>query len=157
DGRRMASARADYGLRLSAFYGALFLILGIHLPFLPVWLDARGLSAQEIAIVTAAPLFLRVFVTPTAAVLADRAGRHRSLVNMLAWLALMLALLLAQMHGFWGLLLVAVPLTASLSTILPLTETIAVGGVRAYGLDYGRMRLWGSLSFVGAGFACGWL
>lgn len=150
-------ARADYGLRLSAFYGALFLILGIHLPFLPVWLDARGLSAEQIAIVTAAPLFLRVFVTPTVAVLGDRSERHRSLVNLMAWLALSLALLLSQTHGFWGLLLVAVPLTASLSTILPLTETIAVGGVRAYGLDYGRMRLWGSLSFVAAGFICGWL
>ena len=153
----MSLARADYGLRLSAFYGALFLILGIHLPFLPVWLDARGLTAQEIAILTAAPLFLRVFVTPTVAVLGDRSGRHRALVNLMAWLALSLALLLSQTHGFWGLLLVAVPLTAALSTILPLTETIAVGGVRAYGLDYGRMRLWGSLSFVVAGFACGWL
>lgn len=153
----MSVARADYGLRLSAFYGALFLILGIHLPFLPVWLDARGLTAEQIAIVTAAPLFLRVFVTPTVAVLGDRSGRHRALVNLMAWLALSLALLLSQTHGFWGLLLVAVPLTASLSTILPLTETIAIGGVRAYGLDYGRMRLWGSLSFVVAGLACGWL
>lgn len=150
-------ARRDYGLRLSAFYGALFLILGIHLPFLPVWLDARGLGAQEIAIVTSASLFLRVFVTPTVAVMADRTGRHRTLVNLLAWLALALALLLSQMQSFWSLLLVAVPFAISLSTIMPLTETIAVGGVRAYGLDYGRMRLWGSLSFVAAGFACGWL
>ena len=151
------AAGADYRLRLSAFYGALFLILGIHLPFLPVWLDARGLSAQEIAIVTAAPLVLRVFVTPTTAVLADRTGRHRSLINILALVALLLAVLLSQMHGFWGLLLLAVPFAIALSTIMPLTETIAVAGVRAYGLDYGRMRLWGSLSFVAAGFLCGWL
>ena len=151
------AAGADYRLRLSAFYGALFLILGIHLPFLPVWLDARGLTAQEIAIVTAAPLVLRVFVTPTTAVFADRTGRHRSLVNILALLALLLALLLSQMQGFWPLLLLAVPLAISLSTIMPLTETIAVAGVRAYGLDYGRMRLWGSISFVAAGFLCGWL
>ena len=153
----LAAAGADYRQRLSAFYGALFLILGIHLPFLPVWLDARGLSAQEIAIVTAAPLVLRVFVTPTTAVFADRTGRHRSLINILALLALLLALLLSQMHGFWGLLLLAVPFAIALSTIMPLTETIAVAGVRAYGLDYGRMRLWGSISFVAAGFLCGWL
>ena len=146
-----------YRRRLSAFYGALFLILGIHLPFLPVWLDARGLSAEQIAIVTAAPLVLRVFVTPAAAVLADRTGRHRSLINALALAALLLALLLSQMQGFWGLLLLAVPFAIALSTIMPLTETIAVAGVRAYGLDYGRMRLWGSLSFVASGFLCGWL
>ena len=152
-----ATAGADYRLRLSAFYGALFLILGIHLPFLPVWLYARGLSAEEIAFVTAAPLVLRVFVTPATAIFADRTGRHRSLVNILALIALLLALLLSQMQGFWGLLLLAVPFAISLSTIMPLTETIAVAGVRTYGLDYGRMRLWGSISFVGAGFLCGWL
>lgn len=151
------SARASYSWRLAAFYGAMFLVLGIHLPYLPVWLDMRGLSAQEIAAVTAAPFFMRVFITPTAAMLADRTGHHRSLVNGLAWLALLLALLLSQMHGFWPIFLVAVPFAILLSTMMPLTETIAVAGVRAHGLDYGRMRLWGSITFVAAGFIGGWL
>ena len=39
---------------------------------------------------------------------------------------------------------------------MPLTETVAMGGVRAAGLDYGRMRLWGSLSFIAASFCGGW-
>ena len=151
------SARTAYSLRLAAFYGALFLIFGVHLPYLPVWLDARGLSAQEIALITAAPLFLRVLVTPAAGMVADRLNRHRTLVNVLAWLALMLALLLAGMESFWTIFLLAVPLALALSTIMPLTETIAVAGVRAHGLDYGRMRLWGSVTFVAAGFAGGWL
>src|SRR6185312_15087249 len=33
--------------------------------------------------------------------------------------------------------------------------TIAVQGARLRGLDYGRLRLWGSLSFVAASFAGG--
>jgi PPP family 3-phenylpropionic acid transporter len=32
-----------------------------------------------------------------------------------------------------------------------------MSGVRAAGLDYGRMRLWGSLSFIAASFAGGWV
>jgi PPP family 3-phenylpropionic acid transporter len=40
---------------------------------------------------------------------------------------------------------------------MPLTETIAVRGVRAANLDYGRMRLWGSLTFIVAGLAGGGL
>ena len=43
------------------------------------------------------------------------------------------------------------------TTIMPLTETVAMGGVRAAGLDYGRMRLWGSLSFIAASFCGGWV
>jgi PPP family 3-phenylpropionic acid transporter len=146
-----------YSLRLGAFYGALFLIYGVHLPYLPVWLDARGLSAQEIAIITAAPYFLRAFITPTTAMLADRMNAHRTLINVLAWVSLVLALLLVRAESFWTILVCAVPFAIALSTIVPLTETIAVAGVRAHGLDYGRMRLWGSITFVAAGFAGGWL
>ena len=38
---------------------------------------------------------------------------------------------------------------------MPLVEAIAVKGVRLYALDYGRMRLWGSLSFVVVGLIVG--
>lgn len=150
-------SRTAYSLRLGAFYGALFLVYGVHLPYLPVWLDWRGLSAEQIAVVTAAPFFLRVFITPTVAMLADRTDKHRSIVNGLAWLALVLALLLTQMESFWTIFLLALPFAIAISTIVPLTETIAVAGVRAHGLDYGRMRLWGSITFVAAGFIGGWL
>lgn len=155
--RAAASARASYSLRLALFYGALFLIYGVHLPYLPVWLDGRGMTPQEIAVITAAPLFLRVLVTPSVAMLADRTGLERPLVIGLAALTFLLAVALSQTASFLPIFLAAVPFAIALSTAMPLTETIAVAGVRAHGLDYGRMRLWGSLTFVGAGFAGGWL
>ena len=40
---------------------------------------------------------------------------------------------------------------------MPLTETVAMTGVKAAGLDYGRMRLWGSLSFIAASVCGGWV
>jgi PPP family 3-phenylpropionic acid transporter len=153
----LANPDTTFSLRLALFYGALFLIYGVHLPYLPVWLDTRGLDAQEIAAITAAPFFLRAFITPTVAMLADRTARHRALINGLASLTLVLALLLSQMQSFWAIFVLAVPFAIALSTIMPLTETIAVAGVRVHGLDYGRMRLWGSLTFVVAGFVGGWV
>lgn len=47
------------------------------------------------------------------------------------------------------------PLGIAFSTIMPLTETIAIAGVRHAGLDYGRVRLWGSLTFILASFTGG--
>lgn len=152
-----APAVRTYSLRLGAFYGALFVIHGIHLPYLPVWLDLRGLTAEQIAIVTAAPFFLRALITPLAAMLADRTEQHRALIIATAWLALGLAVGLSRVEHFWPILLLAVPFAIALSTVMPLAETIAVAGVRAHGLDYGRMRLWGSITFVLAGFVGGWL
>jgi PPP family 3-phenylpropionic acid transporter len=120
-----------------------------------VWLDWKGLTPQEIAAVTGAPFFIRFIVTPLVAMQADRSGSHRATVIGLSWACLVLALATSQVSGFWPLFLTAVPFALALSTIMPLTETICVFGVKSKGLDYGRMRLWGSLSFIGIGLVGG--
>jgi PPP family 3-phenylpropionic acid transporter len=48
-----------------------------------------------------------------------------------------------------------VALALAITSIMPLIEAVAVTGVKAGGLDYGRMRLWGSVSFVAATFSGG--
>jgi PPP family 3-phenylpropionic acid transporter len=147
--------RLSYTVRLALVYAALFLLYGLHLPYMSVWLHWRDLDAQEIAIITAAPLFLRVLVTPALAVFADHRGNHRVMVQRLCWVTLALAIVLSQMQGFWPILFVAIPFAMAMSSIMPLTETIAITGVRTAGLDYGRMRLWGSVTFVVAGLIGG--
>jgi PPP family 3-phenylpropionic acid transporter len=146
---------ASYGQRVALYFAALFVIYGVLVPFLPVWLDGRGLNANEVAIVTALPFILRLAVTPTAAIFADRLGAHRLFIVASAWAGLAAALLLGRMHGFWPILLVAALLSLSAATMMPLAEAIAVKGVRLYALDYGRMRLWGSLTFVIVGLIVG--
>lgn len=148
-------AKRSFAMRVALFYGALFVFYGMHTPFLPVWLNWRGLSAGEISTVIAAPLFLRVFVSPVVAMAADRSGAHRRYLVLLAWLTIALVLALAESSSFWPVLLFAIALMLCNSTIMPLIETIAVTGVRYRGLDYGQMRLWGSLSFVAANFIGG--
>lgn len=145
---------ASYGIRVSVFFAALFLIYGVHLPYLPVWLEWRGLTPGEIAIVTSAPFFLRLVATPLLAYHADRTGDHARLILMLSGIGLVAALILSQIAGFVPILLATVVFAISTYTVMPLTETVAIKGVRR-GLDYGRMRLWGSLTFIVASFAGG--
>ncbi|MEQ1718325.1 MAG: MFS transporter [Hyphomicrobium sp.] len=145
----------SFAFRVALFYGALFVIYGTHVPFTPVWLAWRGLSAGEISAVMAAPFFLRVFFTPAVALAADRHGAHRLAMIALAWAGLAVVLALSQASGFWAILFLIVPLVICNSTLMPLAETVAVRGVREAGLDYGRMRLWGSLTFIAASFAGG--
>lgn len=144
-----------HGARIGLFYAALCLVYGVHLPYLPVWLDWRGLSASEIALITALPFFFRAGVTPAVAIVADRAGAHRRMIVLMSWSACALALVLSAASGFWPILAFAVLYAIATATLMPLIETIAVGGVRAAGLHYGRMRLWGSLSFLAVAFAGG--
>lgn len=135
-------------VRLSTFYWAIFLIVGLQTPFLPLWLDQRGLTVAEISIAGALPLFIRIFATPLVAYLADRSGDHRRMVIMLAWSGLAFAILLSQSFHLWPIILFSTLVMLTTSSIMPLTETLAMRAVRAHGLDYGRMRLWGSISFI---------
>lgn len=142
-------------LPVATFYGALFIVYGTYVPFMPVWLDYRGLTANEISVVIAAPLFLRAFVTPVFAVASDRGGDHRRYLVLLAWAAVAFVLVLAASRSFSAILIFAVLLTVCNSTSMPLIDTVAVRGARVRGLHYGRLRLWGSLSFVAASFIGG--
>jgi PPP family 3-phenylpropionic acid transporter len=151
----ISDTKRNFAVRVALFYGALFVFYGMHTPFLPVWLNWRGLSSAEISIVIAAPLFLRLFVSPFIAMAADGSGTHRWYLVVLAWMSLAFVLALAASPAFSAILLFAVALMLCNSTIMPLVETVAVTGVRHRGLDYGRMRLWGSLSFVAANFVGG--
>jgi PPP family 3-phenylpropionic acid transporter len=155
DHDRLPDPGADYGQRIALYFAAMFVIYGVLIPFLPVWLDGRGLDANEVAIVMAVPFILRLAVTPTVAIFADRLGAHRLFIIASAWAALAASLALGGMTGFWPILLVAAPLSLAAATMMPLVEAIAVKGVRLYALDYGRMRLWGSLSFVVVGLIVG--
>ncbi len=147
--------KRDFAWRLSLFYAAVFTVAGTQMPYLPVWLDWRGLSASEISMISAAPLFVRLAVTPTIAFAADRSGDHRRVLIALAWAGLATLALLALVGGFWPILALTLMFALFWTTIMPLTETVAMRGVRAAGIDYGRMRLWGSISFIAASFLGG--
>jgi PPP family 3-phenylpropionic acid transporter len=134
--------------RISFFYWAIFLIVGLQTPFLPLWLDSRGLGVTEISIAGALPLFIRIVATPMVAYLADRSGDHRRMVVVLAWSGLACTVLLSQSTHVWPIILLTTLMMLTTSTIMPLTETLAMRAVRGHGLDYGQMRLWGSISFI---------
>jgi MFS transporter, PPP family, 3-phenylpropionic acid transporter len=139
---------ARFAERLALYFGALFLIYGVHITYFPVWLASRGLSPENIGLITALPIFIRTVATPLIAARADRHANHRDMIIILSIASAALALAMSQFASFWPLLLLSVPFAIAISSIMPLTETIAVDGVRRAGHDYGRMRLWGSATFL---------
>ena len=133
----------------------MFLVAGIQLPFWPVWLAARGLSAREIGIVLAAAIWVKVVATPTIGVITDRLGARRAVMGVLAATALVSYASLWSVGDFGVLVsLTLVALTAQ-SALIPLGDTVTLAISRLDGLDYGRIRFWGSVSFILASLVSG--
>src|SRR5262245_12524603 len=79
-----AGRSADFAWRLAAFYAALFIVLGVQLPFLPVWFAAAGLDTGAIGIALAIPHLIRVFSIPLATRTADRRDALRGALMIAA-------------------------------------------------------------------------
>src|SRR5215469_1259775 len=145
----------NLSLRLSAYYAAVFLIVGIKSPFWPVWLAGRGLGAREIAALFAAGIWVNVATTPAIGALADRLGHRRGAMVTLCLFAILGYALLWNAYDFWTLFALTLVTATAQIALMPLGDSITLAAVRERALDYGRVRVWGSVSFILAAMASG--
>jgi PPP family 3-phenylpropionic acid transporter len=141
--------------RIALIFAALLVSTGISLPYFPLWLEAKGFDAEQIAVILGAPMFLRVVTTPLLTAYADRA---RDRVNVLL---LMVAASTVLSCGYflppsYGIVLaVSLALSIPWTPQGPMVDSLALSGVRRFGSNYTRMRVWGSISFLCANFLGG--
>ncbi|NQU60584.1 MAG: MFS transporter [Rhodospirillales bacterium] len=147
--------------RLALFYAAIFALIGVHMPFWPVWLTAKGLGPVEIGIIIAAGVGTKVIFNPIIAHMADKGGQRRPIMIGLSVTAFFIFALFGVTGDFWTILLVTVMFFAVWSPIMPLGESLTMltghGSEKAKELDYGRIRLWGSLAFMATAIGAGHL
>lgn len=147
--------RRRYQRGMAALFIAAFGTIGIFNPFFPVWMKGEGLRSDQIAIVLAAQIALRVVVSPLILHLADRASDRASVLIATGFASAALVNLLWVASGFWAILGATVLIASFWSPVVPLSDTIALSGVRRLAADYGRARLWGSAAFIGANLFAG--
>lgn len=143
--------------RLALFYAAFFAVSGIQLPFWPVWLQAQGLGPAQMSVLLTVGVWARIVANPLFAHLADRRGARRGSIVLLAWASPLVLACYFVADGFWQLLGISVVLGFLWSPIMPLGESLALLVAYRDKLDYGRIRVWGSISFMLATIASGWL
>lgn len=144
-------------VRLAAYYGATFAFVGVQMPFWPVWLRAQGLSASEIGLLLAAGLWVKVISNPLIAQAADRRGARKAFLVGLSVVLLAAYCAFSVVGGFVALLIVSIVASTANSAMMPLGEATTMAAVSRQGLDYGRIRLWGSVTFILASIGAGHL
>lgn len=144
---------AGFAPRLAIFYAAIFIMVGIQLPFFPLWLGAKGLDSRSIGLVLSVPMIVRLVAVPLFTRHADRRDALRGLLAFCAATSVAGYLLVGLADGA-AMILGAYALAAIVYTpVMPLAEAYALRGLGRHA--YGPVRLWGSAAFIAGTFIAG--
>lgn len=133
---------------LALGYFTYFFSYGIFLPFWSVWLEGLGLTPETIGLLLGTGLVARFLGSLLIAPRVSDPSRLIPALRVLALLTLVFALAFwAGTHVAW-LMVVMIGFNLFFSPLVPLTDALANTWQKQIPLDYGRVRLWGSIAFV---------
>ncbi|MBX3665193.1 MAG: MFS transporter [Burkholderiales bacterium] len=144
-------------LNLSAFYFFYFAYLGAFAPFFALYLNSVGMDAVEIGMLMALPQLTRILAPHLWGWLADRSGQRMRVVRWSGAIGLLAFLGVFAGESFALLCTVLFAMTFFWSAALPLVEATTLSHLGDETARYGRIRVWGSVGFIVAVVAVGYL
>tara|TARA_R110001592_G_scaffold347979_1_gene641807 strand:- start:1053 stop:2216 length:1164 start_codon:yes stop_codon:yes gene_type:complete len=135
-------------VRLSSSYFWYFAILGLIIPFLPVFLDAKSFSSIEIGEILAIITATKIIGPTFWAFAADKSGKQLAIIRSGALLALLSFSLLFWLNGYWPVVFCLAIFSLFWTAVLPQLEVLTLNSIRRSAKIYARIRLWGSVGFI---------
>ena len=154
-----SSAGGSSARRLSVEVSALYFGLYAHyglIGFLPLWLKATGAGPEEIGLLMAIPLILRLLTVAPFSAWVGRRGRVRDAITYTSLGSAAAILLLLGQPEHAGRIAIVVLFSIIWDQIPVLADAYAVMAVRSRKLDFGRLRVFGSIGVVASNAAAGW-
>jgi len=141
---------------ITAYFTCFFFIWGIFLPFWGTWLASKGVSPEQIGSLFSLGLVLR-FVSNIG--LLPRLKTAKAPLQMVCYLtfsALICLVLLTYFQGWYALAAATLLLNFLMAPMVPLGDIIGTRLVKQININYGKVRLWGSVSFIIGSTCVGW-
>ncbi len=135
--------------RLSGFYLFFFATLGALLPYWSVYLRSLGFTAGEIGSLMAVIAGTKIIAPNVWGWIADRRGERLPIVRLGAGLAFVCFLGVFVVQGFWALAAVMALFSFFWNAALPQFEANTFNWLGSERERYSRIRLWGSVGFIG--------
>src|ERR1022692_2588874 len=141
---------------LRIYYVAAFAVVGVSVPFFPRWLEARGMHGVELGLIVAASPAMGLLAPFAFGAASDALGLRGGLLRiaclgaLISWGSLTTAAAAGSSLGFPTLLLAALTFAWFRSPMILVADVTALEGAHLAGTSYGKLRLWGSLGFLGA-------
>ena len=139
----------------AAYYGFFWPMVALYAPYFNVYLLSLGFSGTQMGILAAVfPLFA-LAVSPNISAMADRRGWRLKVlqISLIGW-ALVL-LLYRFPTTFVPMMLLVVMESAVRSPSLPIADGLIARMAMRHNLNFGGMRLWGSLGFAAVSIISG--
>lgn len=142
----------------SLYYLLFFLAAGAYFPFLYVYFADLGLDGKQIGLLATLSPLISLLVSTPLAVLADRTGRRAQLAQLGFGCAAVTVLLLRLPGSFQLLIPLMVCLALFTTPVASLGEGLVARMAQRGRLNFGAMRLWGSLGYAlsALGFGALW-
>ncbi len=143
--------------RISRFYFIYYFFVGAFVPYWGLYLQSESLSAADIGILMSLFQISRIFAPNFWGWLADHTAKRTVWIKLNTMLGLLGFVAVFWAHGFWGLFFVMAALSLFTSSTLPLSESLTLAHLATTNGHYSRIRMWGSLGFIVAAVALGFL
>ena len=141
---------------ITTYFICFFFIWGIFLPFWGIWLAEKGVSPAQIGTLFSLGLVLR-FVSNIG--LLPRLKTANGPIRMACYLTfsvLICLLLLVYFQGWYALAAATLLLNFLMAPMVPIGDIIGTRLVKQIQINYGKIRLWGSVSFIIGSTCVGW-
>ena len=143
--------------RLSAYYFTYFAFAGAFLPYFGLYLQSRSFSAWEIGVLMSQMQLVRVFGPYLWGALADRTGKRLAIIRLTGLLTMIAFSAFFFISRFEAFLVAIAVLGFFWAAAMPLAEALTFDHLREQAARYSRIRLWGSVGYIGAVLATGLL
>ncbi|WP_411990998.1 3-phenylpropionate MFS transporter [Agarivorans sp. DSG3-1] len=133
---------------ISLYFSGLFFAWGVFLPFWALWLESEGLDPSQIGLLLGFSMLARFMGNM---LLMPRIKSAQHLLPGIRWVSFASILVvsgLCWLEGYFWLTVLTLAANFFIATLIPLGDAVATKWVSQLRLDYGRVRVFGSIAFI---------
>src|SRR5438105_4989811 len=134
--------------RFVVLYAAMYAAYGVASPFLPAFVNSRGIAPEELGLVLGTGTAVRLVSAPLAGRIGDLFEALRTVLVLCIALATFTTLGFLPARGFWWFLAISALQAAALAPMTVLADALALGAAKREGFEYGWVRGTGSAAYI---------
>ena len=143
--------------RLAGVYFFYFAYLGAFAPYFSLYLSSLGVAAAGIGVIMSLPQLVRILAPHVWGWLADHRARRLYIARIGTVAGTLIYCGLFVADSTESLFAVVLLMSFFLSAALPLVEVTTFAHLGEQTAQYGRIRVWGSVGFIGSVLAVGYV